>query len=693
MATAYKYVERAADSQVNWAEVGKNLTDTLKEENRIREETKGAIDAQARDYYKITNEVPQGENTELNKFALTGAADLQEQMLLQNTLLKSGQLSPRQYTIMMQNLTDGTDQAFSLFENYNAEYERKMAMNNSNLPVGEQASEIQNWTMESLEGFGNFNESKLVIDPQTGIMSMAKMSDGSIQTLETVQTLENRIKGTYTKFDVMAAAETFEEAAGVDKRVIQELGNKYKAGVFQSISDITQKTEGGYNNMTDAERQEAADKIGVSPDDLKSISLFQEAQSNYVRSKLDIGTTSGASVLLDFVNINPETQKPYRILSSNTENKLLAKADSDIIIMENVNGRMVPDLSDKQREVAERALTTQINYGLDYEEVVNVQQVYKEPRPKTYAPRDVREENRGIEELDSKISKIADLYNGDNTQLKGSTNYFRDQEGVIQEVSRNKDGIVVTYTNEAGEKESRDISFYVMEANPAYDNTKEDSETNRKEIRAKREATQADVDSGLATAVGEMIDQRLSQEEFIESAGPLLTGEDDVSKALERGGYNTDRPFNVDGESTSSVTSYKEEEVPLMDYTVESTNFVKKQLKEAGVTLKGGISNEAGDDVYVAEQLNSLYAKDYGLSAIPIDATDNEVKISVPGFESVIIDTNNYTDESRSGEMDKLEGLILSMIKKNEGQLAKENNWKGEEKRDRFGVILKKPKK
>ena len=37
--------------------------------------------------------------------------------------------------------------------------------------------------------------------------------------------------------------------------------------------------------------------------------------------------------------------------------------------------------------------------------------------------------------------------------------------------------------------------------------------------------------------------------------------------------------------------------------------------------------------------------------------------------------------------------IILSMIKKNEGQLAKENNWKGKEIVDRFGVPSKKPKK
>ena len=92
-----------------------------------------------------------------------------------------------------------------------------------------------------------------------------------------------------------------------------------------------------------------------------------------------------------------------------------------------------------------------------------------------------------------------------------------------------------------------------MKENPKFDETLEESETNRREIRAQIEATQADVDAGRATAVGVMIDQLKSQQEFIESAGPLLTGEDDISKSLERGGYDKDKDFNKKGSSTSKV--------------------------------------------------------------------------------------------------------------------------------------------
>ena len=44
MATFYKYAERSAESQVNWAEIGKDMTDMLRQEVAVREEKKAAID-------------------------------------------------------------------------------------------------------------------------------------------------------------------------------------------------------------------------------------------------------------------------------------------------------------------------------------------------------------------------------------------------------------------------------------------------------------------------------------------------------------------------------------------------------------------------------------------------------------------------------------------------------------------------
>ena len=459
MATAYKYVERQVDDQINWAEVTSNLTNTLKEEGRVRQEKKDAIDNASREYAKILNNVPVGENTELNKFALNAASDLQQQMLMQTTLLKSGQLDPRQFTIMRQNLTDGTDQAFSLFENYNAEYDRKMAMMSTTLPIGKQASAMQTWQMSELEGFGNFKNSKLVINPNSGLISMAKMVPDpnfkgdpknapmvpDMNNLQSVQALENRLKGTVTQYDVMGAADTYLDSLGADKRaVITGLGQKYTSAVIKTISDATAKQKGSWKDMNLADLTKEAKRLGVDVDDLKEITLFSESQDNWVKGQLGVGGTAAASVLLDYKSINPITKEPYTQLQWSEANEALAKKDSNIILMKNVDGRMVPDLSKDQQAEAERVMKTQINIGLDYEEVLTTQRTGFEKSATNEKSDNKKKDDKAV------VSNIAKLWYGDDAQVKTAEDYLKSTNEEIAAITRTGEGIVIEYTAKSG---------------------------------------------------------------------------------------------------------------------------------------------------------------------------------------------------------------------------------------------------
>jgi len=70
MATFYKYAERSAESQVNWAEIGKNMTDMLRDEVALREEKKAAIDEATRKYAEQLSNAPQGEHVGAKEEAL-----------------------------------------------------------------------------------------------------------------------------------------------------------------------------------------------------------------------------------------------------------------------------------------------------------------------------------------------------------------------------------------------------------------------------------------------------------------------------------------------------------------------------------------------------------------------------------------------------------------------------------------------
>ena len=642
MATAYKYVERQVDDQINWAEVTSNLANTLKEEGRVRQEKKTAIDDASREYAKILNNVPVGENTELNKFALNAASDLQQQMLMQTTLLKSGQLDPRQYTIMRQNLTDGTDQAFSLFQNYNAEYDKKMAMMDPNLPPSERASAMQTWQMSELEGFGNFKNSKLVINPNTGLMSMAKMVPDpnftgdpanapmvpDMNNLQSVQALENRLKGTVTQYDVMGAADTYLDSLGADKRaVITGLGQKYTSATIKTISDATAKQKGSWKSMSTKELDAEAKRLGVDASELIEITLFSEAQDNWVKGQLGIGGTAAASVLLDYKSINPITNEPYTQLQWSEAKELKAKADSNIILMKNVDGRMVPELSEDQQAEAERVMKTQINIGLDYEEDIKAVKTGFEATPE---PKDIRDGKKEIE----KKQNLQKVWN----QIKSESAEDRIAlfESLIGTEIAKSAGLIGVNPSEDGTS----ISFVYIDSQKAKNRT---------------------ID----------IDPNISDEEWA-IIGNEITGLDDPTAAVAAGGFGKDEdgkslPYNVD-----FGTSGANREGNLQRFDAELSSFV-----DDGFPYVEGepFLDLEQDKVVIA--LNDRYGK-FGLKAVATGygGADN-TRVTIEGWtgdgvaeQSYDLDSDTDIDSTALEDQEAFKKWLKYVLEKT-GQVEK----------------------
>jgi len=174
MATYYKYAERDADSQVNWAEVGKGLSDMLAETNRVRQEKKDAIDAATRETMKYLAETPNGEHVGARESILDYANNASNRMRIAEQQLKSGQMSVKDYTIFRQNLIDGTNLAFNankaFQEGWNLTRERERDGISSGL-------EPQNWA--EVEGFGNWKNIGWQIAPN-GVVMAGKMVEEEV---------------------------------------------------------------------------------------------------------------------------------------------------------------------------------------------------------------------------------------------------------------------------------------------------------------------------------------------------------------------------------------------------------------------------------------------------------------------------------------------------------------------------------
>jgi hypothetical protein len=242
MATYYKYAERQADSFVNWAEIGKDITEMLKTETNIREEKKEAIDKASREYGEKLSNAPTGEHGGANAWTLGFASDAQQARLLQDKLLKSGGLSVKDYTVMRQNITDGTTRLFNLSKEYQAQYKEKMERANSADPAT-RSQMLETFFMETAEGFANFSKSKPLINPtdfsiSIGIMEPDPENKGVMKLTDNVQTVEylsGMINTKFNYFDVKKASD--EISGGFAKYITADIKADNLNGVITTIED------------------------------------------------------------------------------------------------------------------------------------------------------------------------------------------------------------------------------------------------------------------------------------------------------------------------------------------------------------------------------------------------------------------------------------------------------------------------
>lgn len=247
MATYYKYADREASSQVNWAEITTNMVDSLNEAQAIREAKRKAIDDATAELGTTLSEAPQGDHKGLNEFAMTYANNAQQMRLMQDKLLKSGQLKLRDYNIGRANLTEGTTQLFNLGKKYQKAYGDRM----KNFEIGEN-SLLDADIMGRFETFANFSNHEAYINPTNGQVSVGKLIDKEIGG-KTVRTMD-RTPGSFTTVQQLNFSLSQEikkyKLDGLDAEVGKFAKNYVETfGPNFSIDDVRQMPE--YEKMVD----------------------------------------------------------------------------------------------------------------------------------------------------------------------------------------------------------------------------------------------------------------------------------------------------------------------------------------------------------------------------------------------------------------------------------------------------------
>jgi len=427
--TYYKYAERQAEDQVNWFQVGKDITDMLKKENDTREAKKKAIDDASSQFGQELANAPQGNADDVNRWTTNYAGDMQEYRLMTDKLLKSGQLKVKDYSLIRQNSTDGTKNLFNLSKEYQAEFDLKMKRRAEDI-----SSAAEPQFMAMVEGFANLGNTKALIDPPSGAISVGKLTTGpdGVKVLAegndnymTVNQLRQRIKQNIDKYKLNDSLNGEVKLMGnVVEEAVSKTGSSTETGFLTKITDQTLRK-------------------GLPQEGQQAVDAYINLENKIVEAQLS-NPQHTSSVLFDWAGgIDPKTNTPYQVT---TDDKLAAKS-SHYILWSHKNGIFQPDFEStangkEQYKEAEKYVKTKLRGMLEQK---TEQQAFQQPR-KEYTPEYVLDRGDKKKEQRDQGNIIAKLYSGTPAEQQSAVTYFMGLPGV-RSVTRNDDGVTITRTD------------------------------------------------------------------------------------------------------------------------------------------------------------------------------------------------------------------------------------------------------
>jgi len=410
MSTYFKYAERKATNEVNWAEISSNMVDTLNEAVKIREQKKAAIDQATNELGNTLADAPQGQHQGLNEFALTYANNAQEMRLMQDKLLKSGQISLKDYNIGRANLTQGTTQLFDLSKKYQDEYTKKM----ERFELLESAEQEQ-WMMAELEGFANFSNHSAIINPTNGQVSVGKFIQSPKKDKQGYD-IPDTTDGVY-RLDTNPASYTTVQQLNF---AVSDQVNRYKMDAFDTAIDQWA------NSYTKALSST------YTIDDVRQNAAFKDAKNDLIEGQL-VDPRQVGSILTDYVGM-AANGKSYTFTRNPDE------AGENVILLEEDprqpgSGRLVPKLDENQRKAAYDYLDTQVEIRFGRKETK------KEPSAS------LRSKIEGDAENVNLANNIGQLYYGTDSEIDASIGFLQGLDDEIAAIERDDKGVYVTYNN------------------------------------------------------------------------------------------------------------------------------------------------------------------------------------------------------------------------------------------------------
>jgi hypothetical protein len=413
--TYYKYAERDVDSQVNWAQVGKDLSDMLLKETELREQKKAEIDKQSRELGQRLENLPTGNSDEVNAWTTNFASDMQSYRLLTDKLLKSGNLKLKDYNLIRQNTLDGTTNVLNLSKEFQAEFDEKMKRRMEDV-----SSEAETQMMAFLEGFSNLAKTKPVINAATGAVSLAKMEkgpdgvlrikEGNDSTVTSAQARE-RLKLRIDKYKLNDALASEVKLMG---KVVEEVqtaaGTIYSQGMITKLSDPTQRK-------------------GLKQEGQEAVNNYLDIENKIIESKTS-NPFHVSSILFDWSGgVDPNTNTPYQI----TFDKDLAATSSHYILWAEQDGVLQPDFEstdngklqyNNAKEYSKLKFRSMLEQSKELKPTSQLSDQRRTPTSTDYERQDLQTK------ADNFGKNVAFLVAGNEAQKRLAVDYFRGIQGI-----------------------------------------------------------------------------------------------------------------------------------------------------------------------------------------------------------------------------------------------------------------------
>jgi hypothetical protein len=172
MATYYGYQEREdpTKSMIDWAGITKDITDGIYAENKRREEEKFTLDENIKQLNEL-NEYSQGLNPSVNQAMLGYIQNYRDYLLQNHKMMKQGIISVNDSKLAKQGAQDSFNNLNNVVKGVNGKLEE----------LQKAGGALNDDQMKDLTQLMEFKDQQLLIDPKTGMASLARRNeDGTV---------------------------------------------------------------------------------------------------------------------------------------------------------------------------------------------------------------------------------------------------------------------------------------------------------------------------------------------------------------------------------------------------------------------------------------------------------------------------------------------------------------------------------